>query len=140
MKQFFLLLSSVLTFGVLAAACAGAKPIDVDQGDDDTATLTTNLAGLISGPWQTETCNTATGCHQGAAPAGGVILGGVTATEVHTSITTRPLVINTSNAAASTLLTDPLGTTAHTGGTVWATTDPSYQGTLIWIQQGALNN
>lgn len=141
-KQATTLALSALTCAIFVAACAGGKPIDVDQGDDDddVATLTTNLAALIAGPWTNETCSSSAACHQGAAPSGGVILGGVAQAQVHDSLRTRPGVVTTANAAASLLLTDPAGTTTHTGGTLWTTADDTYQGTLRWIQQGALNN
>lgn len=148
LKQASLFTISVVTLGVIAAACAGGKPIDVDGGgddDDDGVSLTTNLSALITGPWTDETCNSSTGCHQGPTPSGVVSLGGggVTPAQVHTSLRSRAGVINTANAAASILLTDPAGTTpggAHTGGTLWGTGDATYQGTLRWIEQGAQNN
>ena len=148
LKRACLLAITAMALGVLSAACAGGKPIDVDQGDDDDdggSTLTTNLSALITGPWTTETCNSAPGCHQGPTPTGVVTLGGggVTPSQVHASLHSRPGVINTTNAGASLLLTEPAGATpggAHTGGTLWTTADDSYQGTLRWIQQGAQNN
>lgn len=133
-----------MALAALLAACASGDPIDFDEGPTPGgATLTTTLSALITGPWTNETCNSSTGCHQGPTPAGVVSLGGGGATpqQVHTSLHSRPGVVNTTNAAASVLLTDPVtGVPAHSGGQLWATGDASYQGTLRWIEQGAQNN
>ena len=140
------LLGAALLAAQLFSACAGGKPIDVDQGDDDDgATLTTNLSGLIgpSGGFTTESCGAGSGCHAGPGiPVGQVRLGGALQADIYNDLRTRPGVVNTANAAASSVLTKPLvgDPASHVGNELWSATDSSYLSVKAWIEKGAQNN
>lgn len=130
----------------IALACAGGKPIDVGDDDDDgatTPTVNTTFASGVVPALTSEGCGNA-GCHQAPATgAGNLALSGSVA-EIYAEVTTANnnnsgLVINTANAATSLLLTKGAGT-AHGGGTLWTTSDTTYLSVRGWIEAGAPNN
>jgi len=148
-------LIAMLLLSTVVAACAGGKPIDVnDSATTGTATPTPSGSPTSTAPkfstdvfplFASKGCNGSTGCHQGASPVGIVNLGGTgtTAAAAFTSITTTSNVVITGTPANSLLLKKPLtgDPTTHSGGKQFTgTTDPAYVTILDWITAGAQNN
>lgn len=140
------LLAVFVVTSIVAVACAGGKPIDVGDDDDDAATtpsIDTTFASGVLPALTSEGCGNA-GCHAAPATGAGNLALSGTPAEIYAEVTTpndnnSGLVINTANAAASLILTKGAGT-AHGGGTLWADADATYQSVLGWIEAGAQNN
>ena len=143
------LLATFVATTAIFVACAGGKPIDVGDDDDDGATSplpinTTFAAGAV--PAMSAAGCIVGGCHIGPTGTSGLALGGggMTNPQIYQELITPPastvIVINTANAAASTLLVKGEGGAGHGGGAKWASSDNNYQSVLGWIQSGAPEN
>lgn len=135
------LLFAIAALAIGAAACNGGQPIDLgDPGAGGAVYDGTFQAGAFLAI-EDENCGTGDSCHSstGQGGAGGLQLPpGMTPTLAYSEIGAE-LVIDTSNAAASSLLTKGAGA-GHGGGAQWSSGDDTYQSVLAWITSGAQFN
>ena len=142
-KRLPLFATAAATLAVLVA-CAGNKPIDVSEGDDDddggVVTFADSFAAL-----QEENCGSS-GCHLSpATTAGNLILpnlaGAVTMTNAYIFLTEGgdegPAIVP-GNADGSLLLQKGRGEGGHTGGQQWSSSDDTYETIEEWIDAGAV--